>query len=549
MAQLPNEQLWNDAQNAHERGDFDAEVVLRRELCNLFPGDTNCLHNLGLALLKQGNIDEAISTFERALATDPTASRAYNNLASALLQKGVDLQHLVPTFYAALLCSESYEDLIRHFINLCLSASLGSDQGNRELLDEIAQILPKVFEHCSGEPDAKREQLNQFFVILDAHRPLAVYREAFAAKRWAEAANSLETAKGRFQQCRFLQRVNFIDQRLVPLLGVCRDIFGFLERIASGQFASPIAARSACEYCRTEAARIRESFGSSGVHLAFFDAMGWFLTKLTKRLAALTTDGMIEDRDEVQSEIIGLLTAESFTGVGADLLSLLNAFDRQCLSLRNQLLNIASEPMRDSIRNDVWLKVALQCNSLAFDFRNVSGDMAKSMLGWNVDFRDQIRRTLEGFKSFVERQAASDILNGGQPSESIGRTLLQAYLTPRSYREVPVRGGKCDILAFTSGGKRVVLETKIWRGAEYYEQGLREIGEYLEGEATDCDYGGAFYVIFDPTKGDCASAHLGGWYTTQSTGRFAVDAIVIRIALQFLARSDEGAESPKLGFR
>ncbi len=125
MAESASPNLWDAAKQAYERKDYDAEVILRRQLCEQFPDDMNCLHNLGLALLNQGRVDDAISTFEQVLSRDPMVSCQYNNLANALLQKGVDLQHLVQIFHAALLASESYDDIIRHFVNLCVSAALG----------------------------------------------------------------------------------------------------------------------------------------------------------------------------------------------------------------------------------------------------------------------------------------------------------------------------------------------------------------------------------------------------------------------------------------
>src|SRR5262249_26913104 len=121
LSALTPDQLWKAALEAHERQDFDAEVVMRRRLYELYPDDMNCAHNLGLALLKLGQIDESIIILSRVIDTDPTVGRAHNNLANALIQKGVELQHLVPVFHAALLCSESYDDLVRHFVNLCIS--------------------------------------------------------------------------------------------------------------------------------------------------------------------------------------------------------------------------------------------------------------------------------------------------------------------------------------------------------------------------------------------------------------------------------------------
>jgi hypothetical protein len=130
------------------------------------------------------------------------------------------------------------------------------------------------------------------------------------------------------------------------------------------------------------------------------------------------------------------------------------------------------------------------------------------------------------FKNFVERQAYRDIFIKGKPQESIARTLLQAYLIPRSYREVPVRGGQTDLLLMAKNG-RLLYETKIWRGPDYYEQGLREIEEYIIGEDDEPGLAGIFYVIFDPTKSQCARGYLGDHLTVAQVCERKIHVIVI----------------------
>jgi Flp pilus assembly protein TadD len=44
--------------------------------------------NLGLARLKEGNVDAAIERFHAAVELDPTNAQAYYNLAEALQKKG-----------------------------------------------------------------------------------------------------------------------------------------------------------------------------------------------------------------------------------------------------------------------------------------------------------------------------------------------------------------------------------------------------------------------------------------------------------------------------
>ncbi len=100
----------------------------------------------------------------------------------------------------------------------------------------------------------------------------------------------------------------------------------------------------------------------------------------------------------------------------------------------------------------------------------------------------------------------------------------------RSYREVPVRGGQSDILEFTKEG-RFLYEVKIWRGAGYFKQGLREIEEYIIGEDYNGELLGVFYVVFDPTKSGSARKYLKSEITRNFVANHTVNIIIININL------------------
>jgi hypothetical protein len=95
---------------------------------------------------------------------------------------------------------------------------------------------------------------------------------------------------------------------------------------------------------------------------------------------------------------------------------------------------------------------------------------------------------------------------------------------------VPARGGRIDILGFIDeSGKRVLFETKIWRGAEYFEQGVREIEQYLLAENDDGDLLGAFYLVFDDTDTGRAVAYVGSAVATRDVAGVEVSILVISI--------------------
>ncbi len=141
---------------------------------------------------------------------------------------------------------------------------------------------------------------------------------------------------------------------------------------------------------------------------------------------------------------------------------------------------------------------------------------------------DQAFSEILEFKSLVERQTYKDIFVSKQPHENIARALVQTHLRGRSYREIPVRGGQSDILVFDSQG-RFLYETKIWRGNQYFLQGIREIEEYIIGENSDQQLTGVFYVLFDPTKSAAARRYRGSDLTREIVANRTVHVIVVNI--------------------
>jgi hypothetical protein len=144
------------------------------------------------------------------------------------------------------------------------------------------------------------------------------------------------------------------------------------------------------------------------------------------------------------------------------------------------------------------------------------------------DSLETAKQELIQFRDFVERQAYKDIFIKDKPQENIARALLQTFLANRSYREVPVRGGRVDILSFHKEG-RILYEAKIWRGEEYHAQGIREISEYLKGEDDDNLFA-VFYVVFDSTKTYCSKSYLGESFTVERIGIHDVHTITICLA-------------------
>lgn len=104
---------------------------------------------------------------------------------------------------------------------------------------------------------------------------------------------------------------------------------------------------------------------------------------------------------------------------------------------------------------------------------------------------------IENFKNYVEGNLYPAFQVTANPQEETGRTLLQAYLRPRGYREAQMSGGNSDL---TYPSEKTIIETKIWHDIERYKDGIVELSSYLDSQS----YSTGYYVLFDNTQRDNA---------------------------------------------
>jgi hypothetical protein len=185
------------------------------------------------------------------------------------------------------------------------------------------------------------------------------------------------------------------------------------------------------------------------------------------------------------------------------------------------------EVRRISMSSNMPVNVRIVCNWKPFYM--FFSDMANAIRYYfKQQSIDLALVELLAFKSEVERQTYKDIYLKKRPQENIARALLKMYLARRSYGEVEVRGGKSDILVFDKEG-RFLYETKIWRGSEYYKQGLREIEEYIKGENTDNKLSATFYIVFDSTVTAAARRYIGSDLKIEVIANRTVHVIIVNI--------------------
>jgi superkiller protein 3 len=82
------DQLWQQGLNASNAGNHAQAELIWRQISQTRPEDPAVYNNLGLALMNQQKLDEAIAIFTQAIQRDRNFVAAYNNLGLALAEQG-----------------------------------------------------------------------------------------------------------------------------------------------------------------------------------------------------------------------------------------------------------------------------------------------------------------------------------------------------------------------------------------------------------------------------------------------------------------------------
>ena len=98
LAQNTNfDQLFRNAVDAQQRGEYDLAIRDYQHLLQLQPNSVEVLANLGAALAHEGRLDEAILDYESALKLDPGNAAIRMNLGLAFYKKN-DIQNAANEF-------------------------------------------------------------------------------------------------------------------------------------------------------------------------------------------------------------------------------------------------------------------------------------------------------------------------------------------------------------------------------------------------------------------------------------------------------------------
>jgi len=238
---------------------------------------------------------------------------------------------------------------------------------------------------------------------------------------------------------------------------------------------------------------------------------------LVNRLAAIITEELATDRtqpitpvavDRAQRKLVRE-TNYNFETLGRharahpdEILAIL--FGRVIpFNLNNPLVStlymqgIISESATEScqIANPIYRQVLIAY------LRPLNFGLQGDMLANGFDFRKlvtadglDLKAILSNFRQFVERRGKEAFKVSPMPQEATGQYMLMAYLDSVLrqiggvvYTEVPSGDGRLDLIVVFQE-QRYIIETKIWRGAAYFDRGLEQMQQYLTSEGVNEGY-------------------------------------------------------------
>jgi hypothetical protein len=515
-------QLIRRGAAAHERGDHAEEVELWKRVAILEPDYPYWQANLAHAFACLGKPEQAEILFRFVIETSPHVSQAYNNYANLLAEKGVPVDSLFPLFVFALETSETYAHFRRHFMNICVSVALGDAATDDSTWSRIRDNASRFLTRVGDDTTEHRTFVDD---VISAYRGYEDFKRLLAEQNWGAATRSLDSLERSFAQRDYGANEVGRITRFRPLVTAAATAFSQLSRLSSDD---PLTPAACLEEWQASLGHLRESraFLASVGNSTFLDLLGWFSAELVRQLRWLATAAAPYDADshQVPKEALSYVVQTRYAEIGELLEGLLLQTNRICRRASESYFAARQDTERVAVVSRAWLSIRIAAHGFVAEYSGVTDLIGREMLGWNTTPRDRVRRDLERFRAFVESQAHRDFYVDGKPQENIGRALLQAFVHNNGFREVPVRGGRIDVLVLEREAT-FVIETKVWRGSTYHDDGLTELAEYLSNNAIP-NLGGAFYVVFDPTKGGLAAK-----YAAMSATQPGIDTITIGIAL------------------
>ena len=133
---------------------------------------------------------------------------------------------------------------------------------------------------------------------------------------------------------------------------------------------------------------------------------------------------------------------------------------------------------------------------------------------------------LGAFRAFAERQLALELWEN-RNDESVLRSHMQTYLEGvgfRTLKEVVTGRGRADV-GLLDSRSRGLIEAKLWKGPQYFREGVRELGEYLRTERLQEGH----YVVLDTTQGNALVEDRGVQWSDKVDGQ-TIHVFFVRVS-------------------
>lgn len=173
-----------DARHLAQKKKWERAQLLLEEILNVLPRHVAARNILGLTLLRQGRVDEAVAQYRRSLADDPTQARVYAMLGNICMRRG-EWREAEAMSREALRLTPG---MVEAMSNLGLLAAL---QGRA---DEARTWYERALAADPGFPQVLRRLGDWYYEQGDFARALEHYRRVLAAhdtdfQAWIQAGN------------------------------------------------------------------------------------------------------------------------------------------------------------------------------------------------------------------------------------------------------------------------------------------------------------------------------------------------------------------------
>jgi Flp pilus assembly protein TadD len=191
-----------------KKGNVDEAIVHYQKALQITPNSTDVHNNFGNALIKKGSVDEAITHYQKALQINPDYAKAHLNLGSALLKKG-SVDEAIVHFQKALQINPDYVNAHNNLGNALLKKgsvdeaivhyqkALQISPDNMEAQNNLAWVLATTVQASLRNGRQAVELAQQANQLAGGENPIILRTLAAAyaeAGRFSDAQRSAQKA-------------------------------------------------------------------------------------------------------------------------------------------------------------------------------------------------------------------------------------------------------------------------------------------------------------------------------------------------------------------